>query len=156
MTALDRTVVRAGALTTATVRDGRLGKSRYSRLLDDSASRCHPVPGLSSLDVILPRVTMPSDNPSGELLLVAIVEMAPEQAATGQRYEDAVLALLDRHGGSVERRTRSTDSSTEVHIIRFRSRAGYESFMVDPDRLDHRDRIGDAAPTTRVLEVRDL
>jgi hypothetical protein len=51
---------------------------------------------------------------------------------------------------------RSTDSPTEVHLIRFRSRAGYESFMVDPDRLDHRDRLGDAAPNTRVLEVHDL
>jgi hypothetical protein len=28
--------------------------------------------------------------------------------------------------------------------------------MVDPERLSLRDRIGDAAPTTRVIEVRDL
>jgi len=28
--------------------------------------------------------------------------------------------------------------------------------MTDPARLDYRDRIGDAAPTTRVLEVREL
>lgn len=99
---------------------------------------------------------MPSENPSGELLLVAIVEMTPGHAAAGERYEDAVLGLLDRHGGSVERRMRSTDSPTEVHVIRFHSRAGYESFMADPDRLDYRDGIGDAAPTTRVLEVRDV
>src|SRR4051812_18953657 len=100
---------------------------------------------------------MPSEPDSpGELVLVAIVEMAPGHVTTGQRYEDAVLRLLDRHGGSVERRMRSTDSPTEVHVIRFRSRAGYESFMADPDRLAHRDAIGDAAPTTQVLEVRDL
>ena len=92
----------------------------------------------------------------GELLLVAIVEMAPGHAAAGQRYEDAVLGLLNRHGGSVERRMRSTDSTAEVHVIRFRSRAGYESFMVDPDRLGHRNSLGDAAPSTRVLEVREL
>ena len=102
-------------------------------------------------------MTRPSGNDlSGELLLVAIVEMAPGSAAAGQQYEDTVLGLLDRHGGSVERRMRSMDSATEVHIIRFRSRAGYESFMTDPARLDYRDRIGDAAPTTRVLEVREL
>src|SRR5260221_377655 len=101
-------------------------------------------------------MTRPSGNDlSGELLLVAIVEMVPGSAA-GQQYEDTVLGLLDRHGGSVERRMRSMDSATEVHIIRFRSRAGYESFMTDPARLDYRDRIGDAAPTTRVLEVREL
>jgi hypothetical protein len=102
-------------------------------------------------------VTMPSETElSGELLLVAIVEMSPGQAAAGQRYEDTVLGLLGRHGGSVERRMRGTDSATEVQVIRFRSRAGYESFMVDPNRLGYRDGIGDAAPTTRVIEVRDL
>lgn len=89
------------------------------------------------------------------MFLVAIVEMAPEHAEAGERYEDAVLALLARHGGSVERRLHGTDSPTEVHLIRFQSRAGYESFVVDPDRLDHRDRLGDAAPTTRVIEVRE-
>lgn len=94
-------------------------------------------------------------QPEG-LLLVAVVEMVPGHTSTGQEYEDAVLALLDRHGGSVERRLRGTDPATEVHVIRFRSRAGYESFLVDPDRLAYRDRIGAAAPTTRVIEVRDL
>jgi hypothetical protein len=106
----------------------------------------------ASPDGILRRVT----NPSSGLILVAIVEMAPGHVAAGQRYEDVVLGLLDRHGGSVERRLRSTDAPTEVHVIRFRSRAGYESFLVDPDRLACRDQLGDAAPTTRVLEVRDV
>jgi hypothetical protein len=102
-------------------------------------------------------VTTPVEkSPSGELFLVAIVEMAPGQAAAGQRYEDAVLELLDRHGGSIERRMRGTDSATEVHLIRFRSAAGYESFMVDPDRLALRASIGDAAPDTRVIRVRDV
>jgi hypothetical protein len=87
--------------------------------------------------------------------LVAVVDMAGD-AAAGQRYEDAVLGLLDRHGGLVERRMRSTDSAIEIHIIRFRSRAGLESFMVDPDRLRLRDDVGRAAPITTVFEVRDL
>lgn len=100
---------------------------------------------------------MPSEeSPSAEVFLVALVEMAPGRAEAGQQYEDAVLGLLDRHGGTVERRMRSTDSTTEIHLIRFATRAGYENFLVDPDRLDHRARLGDAAPTTRVLEVRDL
>jgi hypothetical protein len=92
----------------------------------------------------------------GELFLVAIVEMAPGHVEAGQRYEDAVLGLLDRHGGRVERRMRSTDSQTEVHLIRFHSRAGYESALVDLDRLDYRDRLGDAAPNARVIEVHEL
>lgn len=90
------------------------------------------------------------------MLLVAIVEMAAGQEAAGQQYEDAVLTLLDRHDGAIERRVRSSDSATEVHVIRFGSRAGYESFMVDPERVSLREQAGEAAPTTRVLEVRDV
>lgn len=95
-------------------------------------------------------------GPSEGLFLVAVVEMAPGHAEAGARYEDAVLELLDRHGGSIERRLRGTDSTTEVQLIRFRSRAGYESFMVDPDRLRYREEVGDGAPTTRVIEVREV
>lgn len=94
-------------------------------------------------------------DPSEELLLVAIVEMAPGHAEAGQQYEDAMLALIARHGGSVERRMRSVDAPDEVHLIRFRSRVGYEAFMVDPERVAYRAQLGDAAPTTRVIEVRD-
>lgn len=98
-----------------------------------------------------------SDNDgSGEVLLVAIVEMADGGAEAGQRYEDYVLGLLGRHGGSLERRTRTADSATEVHLIRFGDRAGYESFLSDPDRLRYREQIGRQAPATRVLEVRDV
>jgi hypothetical protein len=102
-------------------------------------------------------MTTPSGNDRlRDLLLIAIVEMAPGNVAIGQEYEDTVLALLDRHGGSLERRMRSMDSATEVQIIHFRSRPGYDSFLVDPDRLELRGRIGDATPVTRVLEVREL
>ncbi|HEX6682683.1 MAG TPA: hypothetical protein VF062_07810 [Candidatus Limnocylindrales bacterium] len=91
-----------------------------------------------------------------EILLVAIVEMAPGHAEAGQAYEDAVLGLLDRHGGTVERRMRDNDSPGEVHVIRFSSRAGYEAALADPDRLAMREKLGEAAPTTRVIEVRDV
>lgn len=91
-----------------------------------------------------------------EILLVAIVEMADGHAEAGQGYEDAVLSLLPRHGGTLQRRTRSHDGTAEVHLIHFTERAGYESFMVDPDRLAERERVGAGAPTTRVIEVRDL
>jgi hypothetical protein len=90
------------------------------------------------------------------LLLVAIVQMAAEDTGAGQEYEDFVLARLTQHGGALERRTRTMDSGTEVHLIRFSSRAGYESFLADPDRVARREQLGNAAPTTKVLEVRDV
>ncbi|MEW2442488.1 hypothetical protein [Micromonospora marina] len=89
------------------------------------------------------------------VLLVALVDLSADVDA-GQRYEDAVLALLGRHGGRVERRLRTGDGETEVHVIRFAARAGLDAFLVDPDRVALRTELGDAAPTTRVLEVRDV
>jgi hypothetical protein len=82
--------------------------------------------------------------------------MAPGHFEAGQRYEDAVLSLLDRHDGTLERRVRGTDGASEVHVIRFGSRDGYTSFMSDPERLALRDMLGDRAPTTRVIEAGEV
>ncbi|MEU7608453.1 hypothetical protein [Micromonospora sp. NPDC049204] len=90
------------------------------------------------------------------LTLVALVEFPAGAEATGRRYEDAVLALLGRHGGHLDRRLRGTDGQTEVHVIRFDGRAGYESFLVDPERTALRATLGDTAPTTRVIEVHEV
>jgi hypothetical protein len=95
-------------------------------------------------------------DPDSALLLVAIVQMAAGHAEEGQTYEDFVLARLGQHDGVLERRTRTADGGTEVHLIRFSGRAGYESFLADPERAAYRDRLGVAAPTTKVLEVRDV
>lgn len=53
-------------------------------------------------------------------------------------YEDAVLALLARHGGSVVSRVRSitaTEAPTEVQVLELVDEAALESFMADPERL---------------------
>ncbi|MEU8252645.1 hypothetical protein AB0C06_00035 [Micromonospora inaquosa] len=92
---------------------------------------------------------------AGVLTLVALVEFPAGAEAAGQRYEDAVLALLGRHGGHLDRRLRGTDGQAEVHVIRFDGRAGYESFLADPDRAALRGALGQSAPTTRVIEVRE-
>ncbi len=90
------------------------------------------------------------------LTLVALVEYSATAVEAGQRYEDAVLALLPRHGGRVERRLRTGDGRSEVHVIRFDTRAGYVAFLADPERTDLRHALGEAAPNTRVLEVQEV
>jgi hypothetical protein len=52
-----------------------------------------------------------AEGASGEVLLVAVVDMAAGHEKTGRRYEDAVLKLLDRHGGTVEQRLYGTDAT---------------------------------------------
>lgn len=95
-------------------------------------------------------------DPAAVLRVVALVELAAGRVDAGQRYEDAVLGLLGRHGGRLERRMRTTDGRTEVHLLRFASRAGYESFLADPERAAYRASLGDAAPVGRVLEVHEV
>ncbi|MFC4148550.1 GNAT family N-acetyltransferase [Micromonospora mangrovi] len=94
------------------------------------------------------------DDPAGVVRLVALVEFGAVEP--GRRYEDSVLTLLGRHGGRLERRLRTGDGSGEVHVIRFAGRAGYESFLADPERAALRATLGDDAPRTRVLEVTDV
>ena len=88
------------------------------------------------------------------LNLVAVVDLV--EAETGREYEDRVLDLLKRHGGRLERRLRSTDGLTEVHLLWFPSRAAYDSFLEDPRRGEIRDEFGDAAPNGRVVEVEEV
>ncbi|MCU7729181.1 hypothetical protein ODJ79_36165 [Actinoplanes sp. KI2] len=91
-----------------------------------------------------------------DLLLAVVVEMRDGAVAAGQRYEDEVLGLLGRHGGTLERRLRSGDGATEVQLIRFGAAAGLEDFLADPDRLALRAAVGEDAPAARVVEVRDV
>ncbi|MBM0226998.1 MULTISPECIES: GNAT family N-acetyltransferase [Micromonospora] len=95
-------------------------------------------------------------DPAAAVRLVALVEFGADAVEAGQRYEDTVLALLGRHDGRLERRLRTVDGRSEVHVIRFATRAGYGSFLADPERAAQRAVLGDAAPVTRVLEVRDV
>ena len=99
---------------------------------------------------------MTDSGEAGSVLLVAIVDMSPAHAAEGRRYEDAVLALLPRHGGAVQSRLYGVDGAAEVQVIRFASREGYDAFLVDPERVALRARLGEAAPETRVVEVAEV
>lgn len=90
---------------------------------------------------------------STRLRLAAIVDAAPADAAAVRRYEDRVLALLDRHGGRLEQRLHSVDGRTEVQTISFADEAGFRSFLADPQRAAYRDEIGDAAPEARVVPL---
>jgi hypothetical protein len=85
--------------------------------------------------------------------LVAVIDLGV--ADTGRNYEDKVLGLLKRHGGRLERRLRSTDGLTEVHLLWFPSRVAYDEFLADPRRAEYRADWGDTAPTGRVIEVEE-
>jgi uncharacterized protein (DUF1330 family) len=80
----------------------------------------------------------------------------PGAAAGLEAYEDAVLALLAGHGGRVLQRARVREGAgapTEIQIIEFATRDGYDSFMADDRRTALSARRDDVIARTEVHPV---
>ena len=90
------------------------------------------------------------------LTIVMVADIPPGAATAFQEYESLVLPLLGRHGGLLERRLRSDDGLSEVHIVSFASREGYESYMSDGERQSHRALLDGLDVVQRVLWVSDV
>jgi hypothetical protein len=90
------------------------------------------------------------------VLLTAIARIPVEGVPDYLAYEDRVLPLLADHGATLERRLRTTDGTTEVHILRFPSQAALEAYMGDPRRHEHRPLLEASGATTEVLSVDDV
>lgn len=88
--------------------------------------------------------------------LAVIVDLGPGAVEAFQRYERRVLPMLARHGGRLQRRLRTADGRTEVHVLSFGTRAGYAGFLADPRRAALRPLLAGADVAQRVLEVRDV
>ena len=91
-----------------------------------------------------------------DLTLVMIADVGAEAVDAFQDYERKVLPLLPRHGGRLERRLRTGDGMSEVHVISFDSRAGYQAYLADPERARHRALLEAAEVAQRLLEVTDV
>lgn len=72
--------------------------------------------------------------PPMSLTIVMVADIPRGAEASFQAYESAVLPLLSRHGGRLERRFRTGDALTEVHIVSFESHEGFESYLADEER----------------------
>jgi hypothetical protein len=84
--------------------------------------------------------------------VVAVLDVPVGGVAALQRYEDFVLPLLARHDGALERRLRTPDGTTEVHVLTFGSDVAYRGYLADPERLRHRAVLDDIPVQQRVLE----
>lgn len=90
-----------------------------------------------------------------EVTLAVLVELGDAAVAPFDAYERGVLPLLGRHGGTLERRLRTPDGRTEVHVVSFASRAGYDAYLADPDRAAFRPLLDGLDVRQRLLEVQD-
>ena len=59
--------------------------------------------------------------------LAVLVDVPNGAVPAFQAYEDRVLPLLRRHGGRVDRRLRTPDGTTEVHVLSFDSEGAYRA-----------------------------
>ncbi len=90
------------------------------------------------------------------LTLVVVADVAPDAVETFRRYEARVLPLLTRYGGRLERRLRTADGLTEVHVVSFAERTGHDGYVADPERAVASALLAGAAVSSRVLEAADM
>jgi enamine deaminase RidA (YjgF/YER057c/UK114 family) len=89
------------------------------------------------------------------LTLALVVELADDAVAPFDAYERRVLPLLARHGGRLDRRLRTADGRTEIHLLSFADRAGYDAYLADPDRAAAGHLLDGVDLQRRLLEVTD-
>ncbi len=80
----------------------------------------------------------------------------PEGLEAFERYEAAVLPLLEDHDGRLLRRLRSTDDRVEVHLVEFASEAALARYRGDPRRLAARVLLERSGASIELLQVRDV
>lgn len=98
----------------------------------------------------------PEQDASRRLTLVVVADVPPAVVAAFQAYEAAVLPLLRRHGGRLERRLRSDEATSEVHVVSFASQEGYAAYLADPERQAHTGLLQGRGVVQRVLDVDDV
>ena len=90
------------------------------------------------------------------LTLALIARIPIAGLASFLDYEARVLPILGEHGGTLQRRLRSAGGSTEIHLVHFDTRAGFESFRDDPRRAAASHLLASSGAVTEVIEVQDV
>jgi hypothetical protein len=81
----------------------------------------------------------------------------PEDGRTAfDTYENTVLPLVARYRGTLERRLRSTDDGTEIHLITFASAEDYQAYRKDPQRLAAAPGLEASRADIELFTVRDI
>jgi hypothetical protein len=90
------------------------------------------------------------------MLMTAIIRVPKDGLESFRAYEDQVIPLQADHGAVLERRVRTADGTTEVHLVRFPSQAAADAYMADERRHDHRHLFDASGAVMEVLVVDDV
>ena len=89
-----------------------------------------------------------------ERVTYALIARVPRKGvADFQAYEEAVLPLLDEHGGRLDRRVRSADGTLEIHLLVFDSPQALERLRADPRRSAAQPLLQAAEPELELVQV---
>ena len=90
------------------------------------------------------------------VVYVLVIHLPAAGVESFQRYEAAVLPLLSEHHGQLDRRLRSADEQTEVHLISFPSVGHFESYRHDPRRTAESHLLDEAHARIEFYELSDV
>ncbi|GAA2450660.1 GNAT family N-acetyltransferase [Streptomyces lavendulocolor] len=119
----------------------------YRRLGYVETGRSEGIPG-GNVDVHFYKPL--GGGPAPAFLLAVLLDYPADAVEEATAYEERALALLPRHGGRLERRLRTADGLSEVHLVRFPTEDAYRAYLADPERTP------DGRITARVLEVTEV
>lgn len=90
-------------------------------------------------------------------LLLGLIARIPEDGiAAFNAYEALVLPLIAEHGGVLQRRLRTDDGRTEIHLVWFPSEAAFAAFRENPRRTRHAALMTEAGAATELLRLLDV
>lgn len=92
----------------------------------------------------------------GRVVYVLVIHLPADGVEVFQRYEAAVLALLPDHQGRLDRRLRSEDQRTEVHLVTFPSVEHFESYRNDPRRAEQTHLLEASGARIELYDVTDV
>ena len=90
------------------------------------------------------------------LVRVLIARVPAEGIESFREYESGVLPLLAAHGGSLQRRLRSADARTEVHLVWFPSDEAFLAYRSDPRRATFQPLLTASNASLELLELEDV
>ena len=90
------------------------------------------------------------------MVYVLVIHLPADGVETFQRYEAAVLPLLPDHQGRLDRRLRSADERTEVHLVSFPSVEHFESYRNDPRRAEQSHLLDASQARIELYDVTDV
>lgn len=134
---------------------GLIGGLLRELRVDGAEAVLAPRPGECCVEVRLGTPAATPPLPAARAVYVLVARLREAGVARFADYERAVLPLLAGHGGRLERRLRSPDGRTEVHLVSFPSPERFAAYRDDPRRAEHANLLQESGAAIELFELRD-